>query len=51
MTVRITKQGIDLAATHVGQAMYLYYGWQPFSEGTIVNADGLPLSTFRIRLP
>lgn len=51
VTVWITKQGIDLAATHVGQAIYLYYGWQPFSEGTIVNADGLPLSTFRIRLP
>lgn len=49
--VRLTKQGIVLSAAHTGQATYLYYGWQPFSEGNVVNADGLPLSTFRIQLP
>jgi sialate O-acetylesterase len=49
--VRITRQGIELSTTHSSQATYLYYGWQSFSEGNVINADGLPLSTFRVQLP
>ncbi|HLI93712.1 MAG TPA: sialate O-acetylesterase [Puia sp.] len=26
----------------------VYYGWQPFSRGNLVNAEGLPASTFKI---
>src|SRR5690606_5005727 len=27
---------------------FLYYGWAPFSEANLINADKLPASTFRI---
>lgn len=29
---------------------YVYYGWQPFSTGNLVNAAMLPASTFRIKV-
>lgn len=29
---------------------YVYYAWQPFSEGNLVNSEGLPATTFKIRL-
>lgn len=27
---------------------YIYYGWKPFSDGNLVNAEGLPASTFKL---
>ena len=29
---------------------YIYYGWKPFSDGNLVNSEGLPASTFRISM-
>jgi sialate O-acetylesterase len=29
---------------------YVYYGFAPFSEGNLVNAEGLPASTFKIKV-
>ncbi|WP_423736329.1 sialate O-acetylesterase [Chitinophaga caseinilytica] len=29
---------------------FVYYGWQPFTDANLVNAAGLPASTFRIRI-
>ena len=29
---------------------FIYYGWQPYSEGNLVNSVGLPASTFKIRI-
>ncbi|GAB4019982.1 hypothetical protein GCM10028773_24330 [Spirosoma koreense] len=49
--VRLTRTSIRLPVEQVSTYSYLYYGWQPFSEGNVVNAEGLPLSTFRILLP
>lgn len=29
---------------------FVYYGWHPFSTGNLVNGEGLPASTFKIRV-
>jgi sialate O-acetylesterase len=29
---------------------YVYYGWQPFSNGNLVNSENLPASTFKIKV-
>ena len=29
---------------------YVYYGWQPFSEGNLFNSVSLPASTFKIKV-
>jgi len=29
---------------------YIYYGWQPFSDGNLINSEGLPASTFKIKV-
>lgn len=28
----------------------VYYGWKPFSDGNLTNAEGLPASTFKIKV-
>lgn len=30
---------------------FVYYGWQPFSKGNLVNGENLPASTFKITVP
>lgn len=27
---------------------FIYYGWKPFSDGNLVNSEGLPASTFKL---
>ncbi|RXK57753.1 sialate O-acetylesterase [Lacibacter luteus] len=29
---------------------YIYYGWQPFSKGNLLNAEQLPASTFKLKV-
>lgn len=29
---------------------FVYYGWKPFSDGNLVNGEGLPASTFKIQI-
>ncbi len=29
---------------------YVYYGWQPFSKGNLINSEALPASTFKIKV-
>lgn len=29
---------------------YIYYGWQPFSEGNLQNGEQLPASTFKLKV-
>lgn len=29
---------------------YLYYGWKPYSDGNLINREGLPASTFKIKV-
>ena len=29
---------------------YIYYGWQPFSNGNLQNAEQLPASTFKLKV-
>lgn len=35
----------------VKRPRYVRYGWQPFTRANLVNADGLPASTFRAEAP
>ena len=30
------------------QPDFIYYGWTPFTDGNLVNAEGLPASTFKL---
>lgn len=30
--------------------LYVYYGWKPFTDANLVNQDGLPASTFKIKV-
>lgn len=30
--------------------LYVYYGWKPFSDGNLINSEGLPASTFKIKV-
>ena len=32
------------------QPEYVYYGWKPFTDANLVNADQLPASTFKIKV-
>ncbi len=29
---------------------FVYYGWQPFTDANLVNAEGLPASTFKLEI-
>jgi sialate O-acetylesterase len=44
----ITKHSITMAVKTKPE--YVYYGWQPFSNGNLVNSENLPASTFKIRV-
>lgn len=45
---RIEGNTVVLRANGVEHPRYVRYGWQPYSTGNLVGADGLPASTFRI---
>ena len=50
-TVQLDAEGkVQLRSSEVAKPCYVRYGWQPFPTGNVVNAAGLPLGTFRIRL-
>ncbi|WP_164714153.1 sialate O-acetylesterase [Chitinophaga rhizosphaerae] len=42
--------GITVEIPSSGKPAFVYYGWQPFTDANLVNAAGLPASTFRIRI-
>lgn len=29
---------------------FIYYGWEPFSKGNLINSENLPASTFKIKI-
>ena len=29
---------------------YVYYGWKPFTDANLINSEGLPASTFKIKV-
>lgn len=33
-----------------GRPTHIYYGWKPYTDANLVNADGLPASTFKIEV-
>lgn len=50
-TVQLDAEGkVLLRSSEVAKPCYVRYGWQPFPTCNVVNAAGLPLGTFRIRL-
>lgn len=42
---------LKITSQHVRHPRYIRYGWQPFTRANLVNADGLPASTFRAEAP
>ena len=49
--VQLDAEGkVQLRSSEVAKPCYVRYGWQPFPTCNVVNAAGLPLGTFRIRL-
>jgi sialate O-acetylesterase len=44
----LAGEKILMAAPEVNSPRRVRYGWQPFSDGKLVNGDGLPASTFEI---
>ena len=47
---RIEGGEIVLSSDKVKRARLVRYGWQPFTRANLVNAAGLPASTFRIEV-
>jgi sialate O-acetylesterase len=45
---RIEKNKVVIPADH--RPVKVYYGWQPYSEGNLINEEGLPASSFEITL-
>jgi sialate O-acetylesterase len=42
----IAGDKIEVFSKEVKKPEYVRYGWQPYSEGNLVNGAGLPASTF-----
>lgn len=43
----IIHEQVVVAVTN--KPTYVYYGWKPFTDGNLVNAENLPASTFKIK--
>jgi len=48
-SAKIEGDKIVLAADNVSNAVSVRYGWQPFTDANLVNADDLPASTFEMK--
>ena len=48
--VSATINGHTIEIVSLDKPEFVYYGWQPFSEGNLINSEGLPASTFKIQL-
>ncbi len=46
--VRVKKNKIILQVK--SKPMYVYYGWEPYSSGNLVNKEELPASTFKLKI-
>jgi sialate O-acetylesterase len=40
-----------LKSEHVANPLAVRYGWQPYSDGNLVNGHALPASTFQLKIP
>lgn len=45
-TARILGNQLEITSSKVSNPAYVRYGWQSYSEGNLVNDEGLPASTF-----
>ena len=43
---RVTGNDVTLSSPQVARPAFVRYGWQPYSRANLVNAAGLPCSTF-----
>lgn len=41
---------IVLESKEIANPRYVRYGWQPYTEANLVNGQGLPASTFKVRV-
>jgi sialate O-acetylesterase len=50
-TATIEADSVLLESHKIAQPKSVRYGWQPFSQGNLINSAKLPASTFRLSLP
>lgn len=43
-------EGNKIVIPSANKPQYIFYGWKPFSDGNLINEEGLPASTFRIQV-
>lgn len=48
VAVKLKGNSVEILATNKPE--FIYYGWQPYSDANLVNSEGLPASTFKVRL-
>ncbi|MDO4164581.1 MAG: cyclically-permuted mutarotase family protein [Bacteroides sp.] len=48
---KVIDNRVEIYSPVVKNPRYVRYGWQPFTRANLVNADGLPASTFRAEAP
>ena len=46
--VGATVRGKRKVIIHAKGASTVYYGWKPYSDGNLINSEGLPASTFKM---
>ena len=48
VSAKLVGNTVDLDTAQISPPRQLRYGWQPYSEGNLINAAALPASTFQI---
>lgn len=48
--VILNDNSIKLINMSIKEPRYVRYGWQPFTRANLVNSEGLPASTFKIKV-
>ena len=48
--VAASLKGRRKVIVHAAGASKVFYGWRPYSDGNLINSEGLPASTFKINV-
>lgn len=48
--VQANLKGNTVEISSLIKPKFVYYGWQPFSAGNLVNSEGLPATTFKLKI-
>lgn len=48
--IKIINDKVVIRNTNIEMPEYVRYGWQPFTRANLVNGEGLPVSTFKLKI-